>query len=165
MIRSYQRNLLWRRKQTINYVRKFSGKGRLEWALECLPIGTLFLFYMILPFKKTPNCIIWQFKNILKFEIFKNHHLSFHIHFLPIGPVCVLSHICDPMNYIAFQAPLSMESSTEGYWSGLSFTTPGDLPNPGVKPMSFSISCIGRQILYHCATREAPNRPYDSTKQ
>ena len=61
--------------------------------------------------------------------------------------MCVLSHICDPMNYIAFQAPLSMESSTEGYWSGLSFTTPGDLPNPGVKPMSFSISCIGSHSL------------------
>ena len=164
MIRSYQRNLLWRRKQTINYVRKFSGKGRLEWALECLPIGTLFLFYMILPFKKSPNCIIWQFKNILKFEFFKNHHLSFHIHFLPIGPVCVLSHICDPMNY---SLP---GSSVHGIfhrrileWFVIYYSRGSSQPRG--QTHVFSISCIGRQILYHCATREAPNRPYDSTKQ
>ena len=40
--------------------------------------------------------------------------------------------------------------------SGLLFPTPGDLPNPGVEPKSLYISCIGRQILYHCATWEAP---------
>ena len=34
------------------------------------------------------------------------------------------------------------------YWSGLPFPFPGDLPNPGIKP----VSCLGRQILYHWAT-------------
>ena len=34
------------------------------------------------------------------------------------------------------QAPLSMEFSRQGYWSGLLFLTPGDLPNPGIKPKS-----------------------------
>ena len=36
---------------------------------------------------------------------------------------------------IAFQAPLSMEFSRQGYWSGLPFPSPGDLPNPGIEPM------------------------------
>ena len=33
----------------------------------------------------------------------------------------------------AYQAVLSMEFSSQEYWSGLPFPTPGDLPNPGVK--------------------------------
>ena len=26
---------------------------------------------------------------------------------------------------------------------------PGDLPNPGIKPVSLISTCIGRQVLYH----------------
>ena len=36
----------------------------------------------------------------------------------------------------AYQAPLSMGFSKEEYWSGLPFSPPGDLPNPGIKPSS-----------------------------
>ena len=35
---------------------------------------------------------------------------------------------------IAYQAPLSMGFSRQEYWSGLPFPSPGDLPNPGIKP-------------------------------
>ena len=35
---------------------------------------------------------------------------------------------------IAHQAPLSMRFSRQEYWSGLPFASPGDLPNPGIKP-------------------------------
>ena len=37
---------------------------------------------------------------------------------------------------VARQAPLSMEFSRQEYWSGLPFPSPGDLPNPGIKPGS-----------------------------
>ena len=37
---------------------------------------------------------------------------------------------------IAHQAPLSMEFFKQEYWSRLSFPTPGDLPNPGIKSAS-----------------------------
>ena len=37
---------------------------------------------------------------------------------------------------VACQAPLSMELSRQEYWSGLPFLSPGDLPNPGIKPRS-----------------------------
>ena len=37
---------------------------------------------------------------------------------------------------VAHQAPLSMEFSRQEYWSGLPFPTPGDLPNPVIKPVS-----------------------------
>ena len=37
---------------------------------------------------------------------------------------------------VAHQAPHPWEFSRQGYWSGLPFPTPGDLPNPGIKPRS-----------------------------
>ena len=37
---------------------------------------------------------------------------------------------------VAFQAPLFMEFSRQEYLSGLLFPYPGDLPDPGIKPMS-----------------------------
>ena len=36
----------------------------------------------------------------------------------------------------ALQAPLSMGFSRQEYWSGLLLPSPGDLPNPGIKPRS-----------------------------
>ena len=39
---------------------------------------------------------------------------------------------CSPLH----QAPLSMGFSKQEYWSGLSFPSPGDLPNPGIIPVS-----------------------------
>ena len=34
---------------------------------------------------------------------------------------------------VAYQAPLSMGFSRQEYWGGLSFPSPGDLPNPGIE--------------------------------
>ena len=47
------------------------------------------------------------------------------------------------------QAPLSMEFSQPEYWSGLPFSTPEDLPDPGIKPACLNVSCISRWVLYH----------------
>ena len=35
---------------------------------------------------------------------------------------------------VVFQAPLSVEFSRPEYWSGWAFPSPGDLPDPGIKP-------------------------------
>ena len=37
---------------------------------------------------------------------------------------------------VACQAPLSMGFPRQEYWSGLPFPSPGDLPNPGIEPLS-----------------------------
>ena len=37
---------------------------------------------------------------------------------------------------VAHQAPLSMGFSRQEDWNGLPFTSPGDLPNPGMEPRS-----------------------------
>ena len=37
---------------------------------------------------------------------------------------------------VAHQAPLSMGFLRQEYWSGLPFPSSGDLPNPGIEPIS-----------------------------
>ena len=40
---------------------------------------------------------------------------------------------------VACQAPLSMRFPRQEYWSGLPFPSPGDLPDPGIEPMSLAL--------------------------
>ena len=40
---------------------------------------------------------------------------------------------------VAHQAPLSMEFSRQEYWKGLLLPSPGDLPDPGIKPGSLAL--------------------------
>ena len=62
-------------------------------------------------------------------------------------PVCVCVCVCVCVSHsvmsdsatpwtIVHQAPLAMEFSRQEYWSSLPFPSPGDLPNPGIKPGS-----------------------------
>ena len=37
---------------------------------------------------------------------------------------------------VAHQAPLSMRFPRQEYWSGLPFPSPGNLPDPGIPPVS-----------------------------
>ena len=37
---------------------------------------------------------------------------------------------------VACKSPLSMGFSRQEYWSGLPFPSPGDIPDPGIKPGS-----------------------------
>ena len=52
---------------------------------------------------------------------------------------------------VVCQAPVSMRFSRLEYWSGLPFSSPGDLPNPGSNPRLLHLQVD----LYHWATREA----------
>ena len=53
---------------------------------------------------------------------------------------------------VACQAPLSMGFSRQEYWSGWSFPSPGDLPDPGIEPKSPALA--GRFM-----TTEPPVKP------
>ena len=44
--------------------------------------------------------------------------------------------LCATLWTVAHQALLSMGFSRQEYWSGLLFPSPGDLPDPGIKPAS-----------------------------
>ena len=69
-----------------------------------------------------------------------------------------LSHVqlCATPRTVSRQALLSMGFSRQEYWSGLPCSPPGDLPDPGIEPMSPNVSCIGRQVLYHYHQRGSP---------
>ena len=46
------------------------------------------------------------------------------------------STVCDTVNYIPCQAPLSMGFPRQECWNGLPFLSPGDLLNPGIESVS-----------------------------
>ena len=56
---------------------------------------------------------------------------------------------------IAHEAPLSMEFSRQEYWSGLPFSPPGDLPDPGIKPGSLMSPVLAGGFFTTGATWEA----------
>lgn len=63
--------------------------------------------------------------------------------------------LCEPMETVAHQAPLSMEFFRQEYCSWLPFSTPGSLPDPRIEPASFvSPVLVGRFF-----TTEPPGKP------
>ena len=52
---------------------------------------------------------------------------------------------------VAHQAPLCMGFSKQEYWSGLPFPPPGDLPNPGIKPVSVMSPALIGGFFTPCA--------------
>ena len=58
---------------------------------------------------------------------------------------------------VAYQASLSMGFSRQEYWSGLPFPSPGDLPDPGIKPRSPALQA-------EALTSEPPGKSAIQTK-
>ena len=63
---------------------------------------------------------------------------------------------------VAHQAPLSMAFSRQEYWSGLLFPTPGDLPDPGIKPASLA-SPVLASGFFPLVPPGKPSRPYGNS--
>ena len=60
--------------------------------------------------------------------------------------------LCNPMDW-ARRASLSLGYSRQEYWSGLSFPSPGDLPDPGIEPWSPTLQADSLPF-------EPPGKPY-----
>ena len=58
---------------------------------------------------------------------------------------------------VAPQAPLSMGFSKQEYWRGLPFPFPGDLPKPGIKPVSPASPALAGAFF----ATEPPEKPHD----
>ena len=56
---------------------------------------------------------------------------------------------------VAHQAPLSMGFSRQVPWSGVPFPSPGDLPDPGMEPLSPA----ARAVAGGFCTAAPPGRP------
>ena len=70
----------------------------------------------------------------------------------PFKVACVLNRfsrvrLCNPMDCSLLCSSVH-GISRQGYWSGLSFPPPRNLPDPGIEHVSH-VSCIDRQIFYH----------------
>ena len=55
---------------------------------------------------------------------------------------------------VAHQAPLSMGFSRQEHWSGLMFSPPEDLPDPGIKPASLMSPALAGGFFTSSATWE-----------
>ena len=62
--------------------------------------------------------------------------------------------LCATPQTAAHQAPPSLGFSRQEYWSGLPFPSPGDLPNPGIKPVSPMSPVLAGRFL----TTEPPGK-------
>ena len=77
-----------------------------------------------------------KFAGILSVALSQHHLLEFEI--AQLGSSLVAKSyltLVTPLT-VACQAPLSMGFPRQQYWVGLPFPSPGDLPNPGIKPGS-----------------------------
>ena len=59
--------------------------------------------------------------------------------------------LCNPRT-VDHQAPLSMEFSKQEYWIGLPFLPPGDLPDPGIEPISLKSPALAGRFFTASAT-------------
>ena len=57
---------------------------------------------------------------------------------------------------VACQAPMFMEFSRQEYRSGLPFSPPGDLPDPGIEPASLTLPAWAHKFFTTSATWEVP---------
>ena len=62
---------------------------------------------------------------------------------------------CVTLWAVACQAPLSLGLSGQEYWSGLPCSLPGDLPNPGIEPISLMSFALAGRFFTTRATQEA----------
>ena len=63
------------------------------------------------------------------------------------------------------QAPLSVGFPRQEHWSGLPLPSPGDLPHPGIKPVSWSIKC--HECVHCCGDPQwytAASGPWQATR-
>ena len=77
----------------------------------------------------------WLVLGILHFSLILTAIEQGKYYFLKVKSLSCVQLFATPWT-IAYQAPLSMGFSRQGFWSGLPFPSPEDLPNPGIKPGS-----------------------------
>ena len=76
-------------------------------------------------------------------------------------PWCLLNHFSHVPLFatpwtVAGQAPLSMGIFQQKYWSGLPFPSPGDLPDPGIKPAYLFSPALAGRFFVTSATWDVP---------
>ena len=64
-----------------------------------------------------------------------------------MGSILLQSQINRKISAKGCQASLTMGFSRQGYWSGLPFPSPEDLPDPGIEPVSLAASALAGGVF------------------
>ena len=106
------------------------------------------------------RCINFCYMLIAKWQLYIFPHILFHYGWsqdmeyssLCSTALCLVTQswltLCDPMDCSLPGSSVNGDSPWQGYWSGLSYPPPGDLPHPGIKPRS--------PTLYQLSYRGSP---------
>ena len=96
-----------------------------------------FLVFIGLCFPVLKNTLVWAYVYLA----LQAPNLCSHL--------CVCMHVCAQScltlcSFMDCSPPvlLSMEFTRQEYWSALPFSPPGDLPDPGVKPVSRALASV-----------------------
>ena len=73
--------------------------------------------------------------------------------------------LCVILWTVARQAPLSIGFSRQEYWSGLPCPPPGDLPDPGIEPVSLTSPTLAGRFVTTNTTWEAQTTRSDNSKE
>ena len=66
---------------------------------------------------------------------------------------------------VAHEAPLFVGFSRQEYWNGLPFPSPGDLPDPGIEPVSLTSPALAGRFFTTSATWKVPGDFSAATKR
>ena len=116
----------------------------------CLFVTLFFWFHLLLFFLSSLNnwtkCL-WPCPDLSSFSPTYMHALSPFSHVRLFETSWTVTH----------QASLSVGVSRQEYWSGLPFSSPGDLPDPEIEPVSLTFPALADGFFTTSATWEAPS--------
>ena len=98
-----------------------------------------------------------KIQKVQKFRIFcvlATVYITF-TSYVPAKLTSVVSDSLRPCGFVACQPPLSLSFSKQEYWSGFSFSSPGDLPYPGIEPESPASPALAGGFFTTSTTWEA----------
>ena len=114
------------------------------WLISNYTHGWRGCFYL----RPASDTLSFAYKPLMVIILTEVHHPSWAI--IPSGIALPLTRHCCLVSQssttllrqtVAHQAPLSMGFSMQQYWNGLPFPPLGNLPDPGIKPVSPAMAC------------------------
>ena len=145
----------------MKFIWKYFNKFNLCNLLRLIYIGRakisiVFFFFFNKEEKRDFITVLWPRCGQIKWMVNHFKQNIFHTLWVFSVPQSCLT-LCDPMdcNPPGSSVPGIFQQE---YWRRLPFPIPGDLPDIGIELTSVSfVSCVVRQILYHCTTSDAPS--------
>ena len=119
----------------------FTEEGLSEVLISLFLLKSIcFLFHLSSPFLSSLGILCWSYSDFLRLIsslILNSSFLKYTFGGGLVAKSCLILWI--PWT-VPCRAPLCMGFPRQEYWSGLPFPPPGDLSNPGIKPVSSALA-------------------------